>query len=270
MAWYSRSVERLRGRDRDRVAGVHAHGIEVLDRADDDDVVLEVAHHLELVFLPAEDGFLDQGFVDGREIEAARQQFHEFFAIEGNAATCAAQRERWPNDDREADFSGEFEAVFEIVNERGLGNVEADLLHRVFEEEAIFSLLDRRDVCADEKRVVFVEHAAVGEFDRKVERGLSADGGQNSETCAWRHLALDTDDFFQVLAGERLDVSAVGDLGVGHDGRRIRVRQHHFVALSLERLAGLRAGVIELGRLPDDDGAGAEDQDFRDVVASRH
>ena len=52
--------ERLRGRDRDRVAGVHAHRVEVLDRADDDDVVGVVAHHLELVLLPAEHRLLDE------------------------------------------------------------------------------------------------------------------------------------------------------------------------------------------------------------------
>ena len=52
--------ERHRGRDRDRVAGVDAHRVEVLDRADDHDVVRAVAHHLELELLPADDAALDQ------------------------------------------------------------------------------------------------------------------------------------------------------------------------------------------------------------------
>ena len=123
---------------------------------------------------------------------------------------------------------------------------------------------------ADQMHVVFFEHAAVGEFDGEVERGLSADGGQNGKSRAGRHLALDADDLFEIFARERLDVSAVGRLGIGHDGGRIRVGQHHFKALGLERLAGLRAGVVELGRLADDDGAGAEDQDFRDVSSFWH
>ena len=46
--------ERLRRRHRDRVAGVHAHRVEVLDRADDDAVVLAVAHHLHLELFPAD------------------------------------------------------------------------------------------------------------------------------------------------------------------------------------------------------------------------
>ena len=43
----------LRRRDGDRVARVHAHRVEVLDRADDDAVVLAVAHDLHLELFPA-------------------------------------------------------------------------------------------------------------------------------------------------------------------------------------------------------------------------
>ena len=49
----------LDGRDGDAVAGVDAHGVEVLDAANDDAVVGFVAHHFHLVFLPAEQRFFD-------------------------------------------------------------------------------------------------------------------------------------------------------------------------------------------------------------------
>ena len=62
--WYSLSVKRLRRRNGDRVAGVHAHRVEVFDGADDDDVVVQVAHHLHLVFFPAQDRFFDQHLGD--------------------------------------------------------------------------------------------------------------------------------------------------------------------------------------------------------------
>ncbi len=175
-----------------------------------------------------------------------------------------------PHDDREADLAGELQAVFQIVDQRRLGNIEADLLHRVFEEQPVFGLLDRGDIRADQLHVVLLEHAAVSEFDRKIQRGLSADGGQDGESRARRQLALDANDFFQIFARERLDVSAVGELRIGHDGGRIGIHQHHFEALGLERLASLRAGVIKLRRLANDDGAGADDQDFRDVSSFGH
>ena len=48
--------QRLGRRHGDGVAGVHAHRVEVLDRADDDAVVGPVAHHLQLELLPPGDG----------------------------------------------------------------------------------------------------------------------------------------------------------------------------------------------------------------------
>ena len=69
---------------------------------------------------------------------------------------------------------------------------------------------------------------------------------------------------------QRLNVGAVRHLRVGHDGGRVGVGQHHLIAFGLERLAGLRAGVIELRRLANDDGPGADDQDLRDVIAAWH
>ena len=51
-------------RHRDGVAGVDAHRVEVLDRADDDDVVAPVADHLQLELVPAAHRLLDQHLAD--------------------------------------------------------------------------------------------------------------------------------------------------------------------------------------------------------------
>ena len=51
--------QRLDGSDRDRVARVHAHGIEVFNGADHHAVVCMVAHHLDLEFLPSQERFFD-------------------------------------------------------------------------------------------------------------------------------------------------------------------------------------------------------------------
>ena len=173
--------KRLRRGDGDGIAGMHAHGIEVLDRADDDDVIFQIAHHLELIFLPPQNRFFDQRFVHRREIESAGQHFQQLFAVVSDAAAAAAQRERRTHDDREANLAGEFQTVFQIVHQRRLGNIEADLLHRVFEEKTVFGLLDCRHIGADQLHVVFFEHAAVGKFNGQIQRGLSANGGQDGE-----------------------------------------------------------------------------------------
>ena len=66
-----------------------------------------------------------------------------------------------------------------------------------------------------------------------------------------------------------LEVDDVGDAGVGHDRGRVRVEQDRPNALVAQRPAGLRAGVVELGGLADDDRAGADDQDRLRPAAGR-
>lgn len=61
------------------------------------------------------------------------------------------------------------------------------------------------------------------------------------------------------------DVGAVGEVGVGHDGGRVGVDEHHLVPLLDERLACLRAGVVELASLADDDRPGAENHYLLDA-----
>ena len=96
--------QRLRGGDGDRVARVYAHRIEVLDRADDDDVVRPVAHHLQLVFLPADDRFFDQDGVDGAQFEADFDEVGEFVLVVGDAAAGAAEGEAGPQHAGQADL----------------------------------------------------------------------------------------------------------------------------------------------------------------------
>src|SRR5580698_243804 len=213
--------ESLRRSDSDGVAGVYTHGVKVFDGADNDDVVRHVAHHFQFEFFPSQNRLFDQSFVDRREVETACQQLHQLFTVVGDAAARAAERKRRANDDRKADFAGKFQTIFNVVHQGRLGNVKADLLHGVFEDQPVFSLLDGSDVGADELDVVLIENAAVGEFNSKIQRGLATNGRQNGEACAGRHLALDADDFFHVLACKRLNIGAVRRLRIGHDGRRI-------------------------------------------------
>ena len=86
--------QRQRRRHGDRIAGMHAHRIDVLDRADDDAVVVLVAHHLHLELFPAEHRFLDQHFGGRRGVDAALDDLDELRLVVGDAAAGAAERER--------------------------------------------------------------------------------------------------------------------------------------------------------------------------------
>ena len=141
---------------------------------------------------------------------------------------------------------------------------QADPGHRLAEQLAVFRHVDGVRRGADHLDVEFLQHAHLAQRQRAVERGLPAHGRQQ------RVGSLALDDLGDDLRRDRLDIGGVGQIRVGHDGRRIRVHQDDPVALILERLAGLRAGIVELAGLADDDRAGADDHDRFDVGSFRH
>src|SRR5690606_27012197 len=218
--------------------------------------------HLEL--FPAEDGLLEQDFGRRRLVEAAADDLLELLAVVRDASAAAAQRERRADDDRKADLLLYLPRLLERVRDAGAGDVEADLLHRVAELLAVLGHVDRLPRRGDQLDAVFLEDAVPVEVERAVERGLPAHRRQQ------RRRAFFLDDARDGAPVDRLDVDRVRARRIGHDRRRIRVHEDDAIALLLERLAGLRARVIELARLADDDRAGSDDQNAFEVVAARH
>jgi hypothetical protein len=96
--------QRQRGGDGDRVAGMHAHRVDVLDGADDDAVVRLVADDLHLVFLPAEQDSSTRICATGEASMPRHGRCLEFLAVVGDAAAGAAEREGGADDGGQADL----------------------------------------------------------------------------------------------------------------------------------------------------------------------
>ena len=248
----------------DRIPRVDAHRIDVLDRADDDAVVVAVAHHLHLVFLPAEHRLLDQNLVRWRGIEAALDDLQIFLAVVGDAAAGAAEREGGADDGRQSDRLERGERSDQVVGQHRARRVEADLAHRLAELLAVLRLVDDRCLGADHFDAERLEHAHLVEGEGGVERRLPAHRGKEGV----RPLLLD--DAGDDLRRDRLDIGGVGEVRIGHDRRRIGIDEDDPVALGLQRPHRLRARVVELAGLADDDRPSPDDQDGLDVCPLRH
>jgi hypothetical protein len=258
-------AQRLRRRNRDRVAGVHAHRVEVLDRADDHAVVRSVAHDLELVLLPPGDRALDEDLVHGAGVEAVARDSLEGLGCSGDPGALAAQDEGGPDDDGEADLLDDLASVLHGVGDPRRRHLQADALHRTLEELPILGGADGLAVGADQLwRAGHADRATFDELHGEVECGLAAEGGEH------RVGVLPFDDPAEDVGVERFDVGRVGELGVRHDRGRVRVGQDHAVALLPEDLARLRPRVVELAGLPDDDGPGADEEDRLQVGPLGH
>ena len=269
MIWYSLSVSVERRRHRDRIAGVHAHRIDVLDRADDDAVVVLVAHHLHLEFLPAEHRFFDQHFRGRRGVDAALDDVDELGLVVGDAAAGAAERERGPDDGGEPDILERLKRLDQRLDLMRARCRQPDLLHRLAEQLAILGLVDGVGGGPDHGDVELVECAHLTQRQRSIERGLPAHGRQKREASG-KDVPLLLDDLGHDLRRDRFDIGRIRQVRIGHDRRRIGIDEDDAIALLPERLAGLRAGIVELAGLADHDWPGADDQDRGDVGPFGH
>ena len=166
--------ERHRRCDRDRVAGVHTHRIDVLDRADHDHVVVAVAHQLELELLPPEDRLFDQHLVDRACGQAAQHDRAHLVGVGCEAGAQSAHRVARPHDDPVADRRGELHRLVEGVANEGRRDLRPDAAHDVLEPLAILSPLDRLDVRPDQLDPISGQHSAAVQLDGQIQRGLAA------------------------------------------------------------------------------------------------
>ena len=252
--------ERLAGGDDDAVAGVDAHRVDVLHVADGDAVVGAVAHHLVLDLLPADQGLLEQRLADGARRDAAGHDLPELLFGVGDAAAGPAEGVGRPDDHGQPDLRDGRDRFLDGAD-RDVGRERlADVGHELAEQLAVLGAADGRQGSAEQADVVAVEDSGVGQVDGEVEPGLPAQRRQYPVRALGLYDALQDGD------GERLDVDDVRYVLVGHDGGGVRVDEHGRDALLAEGLARLRAGVVELGRLPDDDRPGADDEDLGGAV----
>ena len=151
--------QRQRRRDGDRIAGVHAHRVDVLDRADDDAIVRFVAHHLHLELFPAEHALLDQDFVGRRSVDAALDDLDQFASCVGDAPAGAAHGEARANDRGQADVGHRGQGLRQRLHLMRAWRLEADARHRLAEPLAVLRLVDRIGGGADHLDVIALEHA---------------------------------------------------------------------------------------------------------------
>ena len=142
--------------------------------------------------------------------------------------------------------------------------LQANALHGLIEQIAVFGHIDRIGVGTDHLHAELLQHAMLFKLEGAVQRRLATHGGQN------RIGTLGLDDFLDRLPGNRLDVSGIGHGRVGHDGGGVGVNQNNPVTLLAQRFTRLGARVVEFAGLADHNWASANDQDSVDVGTLRH
>ena len=146
------------------------------------------------------------------------------------------------------------------------GHVEADLEHRPLEPLAVLGRGDGLGIGPDHLRRAWHPDRDPARY-RSIARFSPVWPPSVGSTASGCSRSMIRGQHFR---RQRLDVGAIGEVRVGHDRRRVRVGEDDAIALVAQHPAGLRAGVVELAGLADDDRPGADDEDRGEVVAARH
>ena len=256
--------QRLRGTHDDGIAGMNTDGVQIFHVADGDGGIICVADHFVLDLLVALDTLFDEDLTNRGKFKPGFQQLLKLRLTVGKSAAGSAQREGRAKNDRITDFLRGSTTFFHASNHDGREYRLAELLAKSLELFTVLGHLYTRGICSKKFTSAFGEDAFLLKLHGKVETCLTADAGEN------RVGSLAADDSRDIFEVKRFHIYPVCNRLVCHNSGGVGVAQNHFIPLFFEREAGLRARVVELGGLSDDDRAGAYDQDFVYICSFRH
>ena len=248
-------VQRLRRRHHQGLPGVDPHRVHVLHVADGDAVVLPVAHHLVLDFLPAAEGLLDEHLRLLRVVgpEDVGERGLEFGLRLDDGAPLAAQREADAQHQRQPDRERGLPRFVAAVADDAPRGQHADLREAGVEAPPILGVPDALHRGAEHLDPGLPEPLL--ELEAAVERGLAAEGERHAV-----HAFL-LGDLPHEARGHRVQVEAVRHPLAGLDRRDVRIHEDGAHALLAQRLDGLGPRVVELAGLADLERPRAEDDD---------
>ena len=121
---------------------MHAHWVEVFNRADNDAVVVFIAYNFHLVLFPAENGLLNQQFMRRRRIETTFANCQKLIFVVGNTAARTAHGERRTNQRREANLFLCRQSFVHGVTDKRFRARQTDFFHRLLKAATVFCLID--------------------------------------------------------------------------------------------------------------------------------
>ena len=159
---------------------MNAHGINVFNKADGNHVVFRIPDYLQLQFFPAQHRFLYQHLSYQAGLQTAgAYRFQLFFIVYQPAAGTAHGVGRTKHY-RVAQTISNFQCFFHAVCHFAAGHFDAQLSHRVFKSDTVFTPFDGIYLHTDHFDIVFVQNTGFIQLCAQVQTGLAAQVGQQS------------------------------------------------------------------------------------------
>ena len=158
---------------------MNSHWIEILDRTNNDHIVVRIAEQFQLKFLPTEQGFLNQHFVDRRCMQTTIKQLVELFLMMHESATSSSKCIRRSYNKWIANSLRDFFSFQIGIRHLRRWNAHVEAHTKLTELLAVFGFLNRRNVNTDDSNAIFGPDTHFIRFFAEIECRLTTHGWQN-------------------------------------------------------------------------------------------
>ena len=152
---------------------MHAHGINIFDRTNDNGIVSFVPDDFQFEFFPTKQRFFNQHFRDGTGTKTILQQFMKLFVVVCHRSTGTSQCKRGTDDDRKLyGFQKQF-CFFPGMDKSALCSINACSIHHFLKPFTILSFLDRLHLGTDELNTIFLKNPLSVQIHGQIQGCLS-------------------------------------------------------------------------------------------------
>ena len=145
-----------------RVPRVHSHSIHVLNEADRNHPVIGITHNFQFQFLPANYRLLDQNLAGHTCGQSAVRHHAQFFHVVNMPPAGAAQRVSRTDYHWVAKLRSHLFRFLNAERRRAFRHVDAQLLHRFLEDDAVLTFLDGIRLHANNLHTVLSQDPCLG------------------------------------------------------------------------------------------------------------
>ncbi|OQA55575.1 MAG: hypothetical protein BWY42_01421 [Candidatus Omnitrophica bacterium ADurb.Bin277] len=246
------------------VTRVNPHGIYVFDKTNRDFLIFRITHHFKLQFLPTDHRLFNEYLPRDAEGQSPQGNHPKVFDVIRDPAAGTSHRVSRTDHDRISDLLSDRLAFLNGTRGRRLRYRDPELRHGFFENLAVLPPFNRVRLDPDNLDPVFLEDAGFMKCGGKIQSRLTAEVGQQSVG------PFERDDLFKTFHGQRFDISFIRHFGIRHDGRGIGIHEDDLVTFFSEGFTGLGPRIIKLAGLADNDRPRTNNQNFFNILASRH
>ena len=192
------------------IAGVHAHGVNIFDKADSDHIVVRIPDDLQFQLFPPQDRLLNKHLSYKAGLEPSCADGFQFFSVVDQSAACASHCVCRTENNRIAQLLCNIQRFFHTVGYLAPCHFNADGIHGLFKFDPVLASFNGVYLDSDHLNIVFVKYAFFRKFRAQVQAGLPPEVRQKGIG------AFFCDDLFQTCGVERLDIGYIRGLGIRH------------------------------------------------------